>query len=300
MRFSILGPMSVTENTEKGDDRTPSAPKHRQMLALLLLNANRVVSMAQFVEELWEYSPPPRAVAAVHTYVMQLRRILQDGGPAAGAPVRLLTRDQGYLLRVRDGELDLHTYEHLIRAGRAAIDEGSPASGARQLRAAHAMWSGSSGVDAPAGPLLSAAFAALERDRADSLVQRVGAELRLGRHHELLAELSALVHLDPTDERLTGQLMLALYRSGRQADALDVFHRLRRALREELGTSPHPEIHRLITDILAGRPHLEPPATGAYRLSLDAAGLPPARPAAAPARPGRPRHPAPGPVLLGA
>lgn len=279
MRFSILGPMSVTEN---GTDRTPSAPKHRQMLVLLLMNANRVVSMAQFVEELWEYSPPPRAVAAVHTYVMQVRRILQgDGTPsAAGSSGRLVTRDQGYLLRVQDGELDLHTYEQRIRAGRVALNTGALDAGARHLRAAHAMWSGPGFVDAPTGPLLRAALAALERDRGESVIQRIHAELRLGRHHQLLAELYALVHQDPTDERLTGQLMLALYRSGRQADALAAFHRLCRVLREELGTSPREHIHHLITDILAGHPRLEPPSVGEFRLSLDAVVRSP-RPAAA-------------------
>ncbi|WP_438484469.1 AfsR/SARP family transcriptional regulator [Streptomyces sp. S186] len=268
MRFSILGPLSVTGN---GSGGTPSAPKHRQMLVLLLMNANRVVSMAQFVEELWDYSPPPRAVAAVHTYVMQLRRILRSGGVPPAGPGRLVTRDQGYLLRVHDGELDLHSYEHRLRAGRAALDAGALDAGARHIRAAHAMWRGPVIVDAPAGPLLRAALAALERDRLAHVVRRVDAELRLGRHHQLLAELHALVHQDPTHEQLTGQLMLALYRSGRRADALTAFHRLCRALREELGTSPGQDIHHLVTDILAGHARLEPPFPPETRLSLDAA-----------------------------
>ncbi|PWG10074.1 SARP family transcriptional regulator [Streptomyces sp. V2] len=271
MHFCILGAMSVTEN---GTDRTPSAPKHRQMLVLLLMNANRVVSMAQFIEELWEYSPPPRAVAAVHTYVMQLRRILHgDGAPsAAGSSGRLVTRDQGYLLRVQDGELDLHAYEQRLRAGRAALDAGALEAGVRHLRAAHAL---PGFVDAPTGPLLRAALAATERDRGESVVRRVDAELRLGRHHQLLPELASLVHQDPSDERLTGRLMLALYRSGRRADALGVFHRLCRVLRDELGTSPHAHIHHLITDILVGHPRLEAPSSAEPHLSLDTVALPP-------------------------
>ncbi|MFJ5552957.1 BTAD domain-containing putative transcriptional regulator [Streptomyces sp. NPDC093225] len=259
--------MSVTEN---GDDRTPSAPKHRQMLALLLMNANQVVSMAQFVEELWEYSPPPRAVAAVHTYVMQLRRILH-GGATAVACGRLVTREQGYLLRVEDGELDLHLYESRLRAGRALLDAGEPDAGARLLRTADAMWSGTTGlVDAPTGPLLRAALAPIERERTEATVRRIHAELALGRHQELVSELCALVHQDLTHEELTAQLMLALYRSGRQADALAAFHRLRHALREDLATTPGPDVHRLTTDILTGHPRLEPPTTGHLPLTLDA------------------------------
>lgn len=297
MQFSVLGPMCVTEN---GEDRTPSAPKHRQMLALLLMNANHVVSMAQFVEELWEYSPPPSAVAAVHTYVMQLRRILQGAGPAASTACRLVTRDQGYVLHVEDGELDLHAYERQVRAGRAALEAGNLEAGARQIRTAHALWSGQGPVDAPAGPLLRAALAAMERDRLEAIVQRVRAELRLGRHHQLLAELCALVHQDPANEQLTGQLMLALYRSGRQADALAAFHGLRRTLREEFGTSPGRDIHRLITDMLAGHPRLEPPTEGELRLSLDAVDRLPRRPGGQPRTGTADWSAAARPVLLGA
>ncbi|MDW4910078.1 AfsR/SARP family transcriptional regulator [Streptomyces sp. ADMS] len=290
--------MSVTEN---GSYRTPSAPKHRQMLALLLLSANRVVSMGQFVEELWEYSPPPRAVAAVHTYVMQLRRMLKESeaSPTSRDSGRIVTRDQGYLLRVRDGELDLNAYEHRIRAGRAALDAGKLDEGVRQLRAAHTMWTGPGFIDAPTGPLLRAALAAIGQTHTESVVQRMDAELRLGRHHQLLAELHALVHRDPANEELTGQLMLALYRSGRQADALGVFQRLCDVLRTELSTSPSRRIHHLITDILAGHPRLEPPSAAEFRPSLDA-GVPNPHPHTThPRTPSTTRSGA-HPILLGA
>jgi DNA-binding SARP family transcriptional activator len=266
MHFSILGPMSVVEN---GDDRTPSAPKHRQMLALLLVNANRAVSMGHFIEELWDYSPPPRAVAAVHTYVMQLRRHIPGGEAVTGD--RLVTRDQGYLLRVREGEFDLHAYEREVQAGRASLDAGHLDAGVQQIRAAHAKWYGDVLVDVPMGPLLRAVVAAIERHRMESTVRRIHAELQLGRHHQLVAELSALVHMDPANEQLAGQLILALYRSGRQTDALAAFHRLRQVLREELGTSPGQAIHQLVTDILVGDPRLEPPSAGSSRQALDAA-----------------------------
>ncbi|MEW1829959.1 AfsR/SARP family transcriptional regulator [Streptomyces sp. NPDC088196] len=287
--------MSVTEN---GDYRTPSAPKHRQMLALFLMSANRVVSMAQFVEELWEYSPPPCAVAAVHTYVTQLRRMLKES-PTPRATGRLVTRDQGYLLRVGDDELDLNAYEHRIRVGRAALDAGALDAGARQLRAAHAMWRRPGYIDAPTGPLLRAALAAIAQAHAESVVQRMDAELRLGRHHQLLAELHALVHRDPTNEQLTGQLMLALYRSGRQTDALAVFHRLRDVLRTELDATPHQRVHQLITDILAGHPRLEPPRADGFRTSLDA-GVRMSRPDTAQPWTGSASSSGAHPVLLGA
>ncbi|WP_424217607.1 AfsR/SARP family transcriptional regulator (plasmid) [Streptomyces sp. BI20] len=302
MLFRVLGSMSVTDN---GEDRTPSAPKHRQMLALLLMNADHVVSTAQFVEELWEYNPPPQAVAAVHTYVMQLRRLLRGpAGTPADGPGRLLTRDQGYLLRVEDGELDLHAHRRHLRAGRALLAAGDLAAGARRIRVAHALWGGAGLPDVPTGPLLRAALAPLERERDQATLERVRAELALGRHHELLAELCALVHQDLANEELTAQLMTALYRSGRQADALAAFHRLRHALREDFDTTPGPEVHRLITDILAGHPRLEPPATAGPALSLDAVTRPRALPAPDPAPAHRlgtaGRSPEAGRVLLGA
>ncbi|MEU6062844.1 AfsR/SARP family transcriptional regulator [Streptomyces sp. NPDC047097] len=255
---------------DRGTDRAPSAPKQRQMLALLLLNANYVVSMSQFVEELWEYNPPPSAVAAVHTYVMQLRRTLHGKGPgAAGTTGRLETRDQGYLLHVHPGELDLDLYETQVQAARHTLEDGDLAEGARMMRGALDMWRGQILADVPVGPLLQAALAVIERNRLDAVVRRIHTDLHLGRHHELIGELSALVHQHPGHEALTAQLMLALYRSGRQADAIAIFHRLRRDLREELGATPCPRLQQLNADILVAHPRLESPSGAGSQLSLD-------------------------------
>lgn len=282
MHFCVLGPLSVVD---KGIDRTPSAPKQRQMLALLLMNANHVVSMSQFVEELWEYSPPSSAVAAVHTYVMQLRRTL--GGRAAGeaaGPGRICTRDQGYVLRVEPGELDLDLYEEEVRAARNSLDSGALDRGVLELCAAQRRWSGQILVDVPTGPLLHAAIAVVERNRLDAVGRRIRADLDLGRHHGLIGELSSLAHEYAADEDLAAQLMLALYRSGRRVDALAVFHRLRRALRDEHGATPSHRIQQLNTDILSAHPRLESPSRPQWRLSLDlvaphtAAELPGPRP----------------------
>ncbi|MBW4717528.1 AfsR/SARP family transcriptional regulator [Saccharothrix obliqua] len=267
MKFNLFGPLSVRAD---GVDSTPSAPKQRQMLALLLLNANHVVSIAQFTEELWECGPPPSAVAVVHTYVMQLRRKLCDAGAHTGeATPRLVTREQGYLLRVLPGELDLGVYENQVRAARHALAQHRYAAAARRLRMALNGCPGPLMVDVAVGPLLRAGIEVVERDRLAAVGQRIEAELRLGRHHDLVGELSALACRHPADEALTAQLMLALYRSGRQADALAAFHRLRRTLGDELAAVPSPRMHQLYSDILAARPWLEAAADSRTRLSLD-------------------------------
>jgi DNA-binding SARP family transcriptional activator len=262
MEFGLLGVLSVTD---QGVDRAPTAPKQRQMLALLLLNANHVVSMTQFVEELWEANPPPSAVAAVHTYVMQMRRALQEAGELG----RLITREQGYQLDVRPGELDLDVFKARVEAARDALARNDNESAAERLWAALSMWRAQVLADVTAGPLLRAAIAVIEQDRLDATGLRIGAELRLGRHHELIGELSGLVHQHPAHEDLAAQLMVALYRSGRQVDALDVFHRLREILSEDFGSVPSRRMHRLYTDILAAHPRLEIPSGTRPRLSLD-------------------------------
>ncbi|MFF9062467.1 BTAD domain-containing putative transcriptional regulator [Streptomyces sp. NPDC101213] len=268
MEFRVLGPLSVCD--DEGRHRTPTAPKQRQLLSLLALNANHVVSVAQIVEEIWEYRPPSSAVAAVHTYVMQLRRSLYGARRGPGrTPGRLQTRDQGYILKLDPGELDLDRYEQQVRAGRATLEAGEYARAAEQLRAAELMWKGPMLVDVPTGPLLRAAIEVVERDRLDAVPQRLGAELRLGRHHEILGELTALVHQYGTHEDLVAHLMLALYRLGRQADALMAYHRLRARLREELGTKPSARLQRLHTHMLSGHPGLEPPSDTRCRQSLN-------------------------------
>ncbi|MDQ8706892.1 AfsR/SARP family transcriptional regulator [Streptomyces sp. LHD-70] len=267
----MLGPLSVTES---GADRAPTAPKQRQMLALLLLNANRTVSRAQLVEELWEYSPPSSAIAAVHTYVMQLRRTLSGcaARDAEGAG-RLLTRHQGYQLVVEPGELDLDVHEGRLTLARDTLDRGELARGEAQLRAAEDMWRGDLLVDVVPGPLLQAAMEVIDRDRLAAVSRRVHTGLRLGRHHELLGELRALTQQHPTHEELAAHLMLALYRCGRQADALDVYHRLRLALRAELGAQPSRHVADLHGDMLTAHPRLELPSGvwGSLSLSLDLA-----------------------------
>jgi SARP family transcriptional regulator, regulator of embCAB operon len=255
MRFGVLGPLYAIDEER---DITPTAPKQRQLLALLLMNANRPVPVGGCVEELWDNQPPTTAVAAVQTYVKDLRQALRS---------RLVTNRQGYQLRVEPGELDADVFAELARQSRrTAVPETL-----RTLRRALRLWRGDALVDVTAGPLLHRSVVEWEGRRLATMVQRIGIELATGRHHELIAELSALVRRHPTHEELTAQLMLALYRSGRQADAITAFHRLRQALRDELGTVPSAVTQRLNTDILSASAHLEHSAGAGPGLSLDLA-----------------------------
>jgi DNA-binding SARP family transcriptional activator len=253
--------LSVSRETV---DIGPSAPKQRQLLALLLLNANRPVSVEKLVTELWDYVPPSTAVAAVHTYVMHLRKAM-----FRGAPGRIDTLDQGYRIRVQENELDLHTFTELVAEARMSLADGEYKTAARQLHGALDMWRGRILVDVTAGPLLRDAINRAERDHLNAISCRVDAELHLGMHHELVSELSGLVHNSPTHEKLTAQLILALYRSGRQVDALRTFDDLRRLLARDYRTAPSTTLRQLHQDILTGHPRLEVATTGYGRLSLD-------------------------------
>jgi DNA-binding SARP family transcriptional activator len=267
MEFGVLGPLFVREC---GVDRTPTAPKQRQLLALLLLSANRIVSVARVINELWTFDPPQSAVAAVQTYVMQLRRLLDgQSGRRTAASQRLLTRGHGYLIQVRSGELDLERFASAARSASALLAAGDNEFVAERLRSSLELWRGPALVDVTVGPVLAPDVAAIERNRLDVVSKRIQAELNLGRHHELIGELSALAHHHPVREDFVEQLMLALYRCGRRADALAAFHRLRRRLRGSPGAAMSPRLHVLYRDILSGHARLDQAVPTRARLSLD-------------------------------
>ena len=261
--FRILGPVAAAV------DGVPVAlgpTKQRALLAFLLLRANRVVARDQLMEALWGERPPETATTALHGYVSGLRKAL-------GAE-RIETRAPGYLLRTAPGEVDVERFERLLADSRTA--DGSRR--AEQLHEALDLWRGE-----PLGDLESVPFVADERRRLDelrlaALEERIDADLELGRHGELVPELEALVRRNPLRERLRGQLMLALYRSGRQADALEAYRDGRRLLDEELGLEPGEELKRLERAILEQDAAIGGPAPPRA----------PARPS--PAGPGRPRR----------
>jgi DNA-binding SARP family transcriptional activator len=232
MDFRILGPLEVAD----GDETLPvGGAKQRALLAILLLSANEVVSSDRLIDELWGERSPESGRAALQVRVSQLRKMLR----AAGA--QLLTRSPGYVLRVDHEQLDLSRFERLVRES----ESSEPPIAAAKLREALALWRGP-----PLGDLCYEAFAQpaigrIEELRLAAIEKRVEADLALGRHAELVAELEMLAAEHPLRERLRGQLMLALYRCGRQADALAVYRETVQLLRDELGLEPGPSLREL-------------------------------------------------------
>jgi DNA-binding SARP family transcriptional activator/ABC-type branched-subunit amino acid transport system substrate-binding protein/streptogramin lyase len=249
--FRILGPLDVRE----GEREVPlGRGKQRALLALLLLHRDQVISTDRIVDELWGERPPPTAAKIVQNHVLQLRRALANGGSAGAA---LITRGRGYLLRVEPGRLDLDTFEQLVEAGERALAAGDAAQAADTLREALALWRGPPLADFTYEQFAQAAIGRLEELRLAALERRIEADLALGRHGDVVGELKELVSAHPLREGLRAQLMLALYRSGRQAEALDVYRDARRALVEELGIDPSPALQELEQAIL--RQELPPP-----------------------------------------
>jgi DNA-binding SARP family transcriptional activator len=235
MEFRVLGPLEVAEA-----DRLLAlgAPKQRSLLALLLVHANEVVSIERLVDELWGETPPATVAKSVQVYVSRLRKELGDG--------RLVRRAPGYVLRVEPSELDLARFEQLLADAGAA----DPATAGRKLREALALWRGPPLADLAYEPFAQAPIARLEELRLHALEQRIDAELATGRHAELVAELEELVAAHPLRERLRAQLMTALYRCGRQADALEAYRDARATLTGELGIEPSRTLRDLQESIL--------------------------------------------------
>jgi DNA-binding SARP family transcriptional activator len=258
MDIAVLGALDVREN---GVSVTPTAPKPRQVLALLALHADQVVPVATLIEELWGEQPPRSARTTLQTYVLQLRELISaaverdpEGAPARTAKDVLVTSPGGYLLNTSGGASDVREFERLAGTGYRAMDAGDFAGAARQLRDALSLWTGSALADVQTGAQLEMETRRLEETRLCALDQRIEADLRLGRHRELLGELTVLVSRHRTHENLHGQFMLALHRSGRRSEALDVYARLRTALVRELGLEPSAGLRRMQRSILMAGP----------------------------------------------
>jgi YVTN family beta-propeller protein len=247
--FRILGPLEVQD---EGRLVPLGGTKQRAVLAILLLNRGEVVSVDRLADELWGEEPPDTATKTVQVYVSRLRKELgQD---------TVLTRAGGYVLDIEPAQLDAARFARLTDEGRAALERGEPHTASDLLREALALWRGTPLGDLAYEPFAQSQIARLEELRLVALEHRVDADLELGETAALVAELEILVREHPARERLRAQLILALYRSGRQSDALASYRDARRALVEELGIEPGRELRELERAILAQDPELDAPA----------------------------------------
>ncbi|WP_367045387.1 AfsR/SARP family transcriptional regulator [Streptomyces sp. Je 1-332] len=257
MLIGVLGPLvaSVGETSI-----VPSAAKPRQLLALLGANLGRPVGMGEIVEELWDGSPPRGPSQVVQTYVKQLRRSIAVAlvpGLGWGAKDILSLAHNGYRLELPGATAEVYEFEERARAGARALAEAEDEAASVLLGEALSLWRGVAFADVRTGPFLRAEALRLEELRIAAQENRITAELRLGHHAGLVSELTALTSRLPFHENLHGQLILALYRSGRTTEALEVFRKLREAYARELGIDPSPRLQRLHRSVLASDPGLE-------------------------------------------
>jgi DNA-binding SARP family transcriptional activator/Flp pilus assembly protein TadD len=251
MEFGLLGPLLVRRGgsvipVQRGNQRT--------LLAALLLAANRVVPTEEIAEALWGPVPPPSAPVTIRNYVRRLRQALGDANRA-----RILSQPRGYLISVGDGELDTSRFEALLESARAAAHDCCWGIAADQARAALTLWRGEPLADVESDVLALREVPRLAEMRLQALDVRIDADLHLGRHAEVTAELQGLARAHPLSEQMHGLLMLALYRCGRQGEALAAYQHARQVLVEEVGTEPGADLQALHRQILNADPALAAP-----------------------------------------
>jgi YVTN family beta-propeller protein len=252
--FRILGPLEVSD---QGHELAIAGSKQRAVLAILLLHPNEVVSSDRLIEQLWGEQPPATAAKSLHVHVSRLRRSLDSGPPNAPESV-IVTRGGGYLIRLEPNELDRQRFGSLMDEGTQALADGVPERAAELLREALELWRGAPLADFAYESFAQPEIARLEELRLTAVETRIEAELALGHHAQTIGELESLVDRHPFRERLRAQLMLALYRSGRQAEALRAYQDARRTLVDELGIEPGEELRGLERAILAQDQSLGP------------------------------------------
>jgi DNA-binding SARP family transcriptional activator len=259
MQFRVLGPLEVVE----GSRPVPiNGAKQRALLTILLLHAGQTVSSGRLLEELWGDEQPESGLTALQVRVSQLRKTLGKGGAS------IVTKPAGYALELGANELDLHRFEELVAEADRALQRDAPDQAWAELQQALALWRGAPLADFAYDTFAGAAIARLEELRLVAQELRIDAGLRLGRHAELVAELEALIGEHPLREGLRRQHMLALYRSGRQAEALESYHAARRALVDELGIAPSPMLQELEGAILRQDSSLDLASTRTRQRSL--------------------------------
>jgi DNA-binding SARP family transcriptional activator len=253
--FKLLGPLEAEID---GAVLPLHGGKQRAVLAALLACANDLVPLDRLIDWSWPRRPPRAAPAVIQAHISRLRRGIEPHRPAWAPPRVLVYRAPGYVLRLAPDQLDMLTFERMVIEGRAALEADDAPRAAAVLGRALALWRGTPLADVAMVDAAQDTIARLESLRLSAVVARVDADLRLGRDLSLVPELEGLVRAHPFDERLCAQLMIALYRSGRQAEALEAYGRMRDTLARELKISPAPTARRLRQAILSQEPHLDP------------------------------------------
>jgi DNA-binding SARP family transcriptional activator len=243
VQFLVLGPLTVRR--DRGDPVPITQPRQRNVLSLLLLNPNQVLSSAQILDWLWGRERPPTAAGAVRTHIWALRSRPE-------LRTRLRSRASGYSIQVGTDELDVARFRRLVEEGRGALRNGRPDVGADRLGRALQLWREPELVDLPGTPAAAAVAARLREEHRAARAAWVEVQLMLGCHHELMPYMYEVVTRNPLDEQAWGQLMLAMYRCGRRAEALMHYQTLRTMLIDELGVEPAGELQGLHRQILAG------------------------------------------------
>ncbi|MEU9289314.1 AfsR/SARP family transcriptional regulator [Streptomyces sp. NPDC048275] len=248
LRFNILGPLEITWHSEH--IAAPRGPKVRQLLSLLTLQPGSVVSHGSIVDELWGKNPPKTALSTVRTHVYHLRQILRQQVGEQLPPDLVDTWPIGYVLQASPKQVDAQQFQWLARQGETALGRGDLAAGSDLLKRALEFWRGDSLTDVTKGPILTQHVQHLEELYIRALQLRISADMQLGLHSHMTAELRSLVIRHPLNEWLHGQLITALHRSGRRGEALHSYRDLRTILREELGLDPSAELQHLHQTIL--------------------------------------------------
>lgn len=248
MEVKVLGPLEARQN---GMSIVPTARKPRQVLSLLAIGAGQLIPVPMLIEELWGLEHAPRsATQVVQTYILRLRECINDATDGDTAKQILITRPGGYTLDIAPEDVDIHQFQRFANAGEQALSAGDANTASTMLGAALELWRGPTLIDVQVGSRLSVEVERLDQLRLGVLESRIDADLRLGRHHQLLGELAELTARYPLHEKLCEQYMTALYTCGCKWRALEIFQRLRQRLVNELGIEPSVHVQRVHRAIL--------------------------------------------------
>lgn len=250
--FQTLGALEVNS---MGKSYAPCGPKTRQVLALLVLKANSVVSTDSIVDELWGDSPPRSVTTTLQTYIYQVRKAFRREFPGHEINGSLVTSPPGYKLSLPECCLDGHQFERLVRQGQLLLDQGRFEKALWDLESALSLWKGDVLEDVRPGRKIQGYAVRMEEMRISALQLRIVAEMKMGRSHEIISDLRTLTELHPINEWFHGQLMSALAKAGRRGEALEVYQSLRGRLDDDLGLEPSAEIKRFQVDILKDSEH---------------------------------------------